>query len=408
VGRKQGARVGKGVGAQRSAQLEAVKTGSTESDVAASMMPEWREFLTEFPTVDAAVAAAATGRTVELFSDGNAVFRRRVVQAPGGPVVEDRLYPHQGIQDLVATAWLNHPEPGAEAARQVSAFLLSIVPAGTPVDGLTVAEEQGSGPVPVFSYRRTAAATGLTSWEDLDELNSFGPLHNGMDYIGGDQVELTDEIVEGLRRSGMPVRRCDQCGHFVTDRHPAWPGVWVVLEDEIGPVCSGGEDHGTRNDLFTVAVRGPHRLMLSADNIAAGRHYSAAMDHEEARTRADSPCCTVDASLARVFALLGKRWNGLLLAVLCDNGPTYFAQLRRAVPGISERMLADRLAELAEAGVVLRSVDEGPPLRVSYRLADAGLAIEPALRELRSWAEKYLAGEPSPPGSLRGAAAVPR
>ncbi|MGW4277439.1 winged helix-turn-helix transcriptional regulator [Streptomyces seoulensis] len=70
--------------------------------------------------------------------------------------------------------------------------------------------------------------------------------------------------------------------------------------------------------------------------------------------------------------------------------PLGLTDLRRAIPGISERMLSDRLTELGAAGLVLREVDEGPPLRVSYRLTEAGSALEPALRELAQWAKTHL------------------
>ncbi|MEU9208804.1 helix-turn-helix domain-containing protein [Streptomyces sp. NPDC048415] len=100
-------------------------------------------------------------------------------------------------------------------------------------------------------------------------------------------------------------------------------------------------------------------------------------------------CQKVDDGMTRVFQLLGKRWTGLIVAVLLQR-PVHFAELRRAIPGISERMLSDRLTELGAAGIVVREVDEGPPLRVSYRLTEAGAALEPALKELGSWAERYL------------------
>ncbi|WP_225823618.1 winged helix-turn-helix transcriptional regulator [Streptomyces naphthomycinicus] len=104
----------------------------------------------------------------------------------------------------------------------------------------------------------------------------------------------------------------------------------------------------------------------------------------------DSAACKrVDDGITRVFQLLGKRWSGPIVAVLVEQ-PAYFADLRRAIPGISERMLSDRLAELGSAGLVLREVDEGPPLRVSYRLTEAGAALEPALRELAQWAKSHL------------------
>ena len=101
------------------------------------------------------------------------------------------------------------------------------------------------------------------------------------------------------------------------------------------------------------------------------------------------PCKKVDGAITRVFALLGKRWTGPITSVLMEH-PVHFADLRRAIPGISERMLSDRLAELSEAKLVVREVDEGPPLRVSYRLTEAGAALEPAMRELIAWAEAHL------------------
>lgn len=100
-------------------------------------------------------------------------------------------------------------------------------------------------------------------------------------------------------------------------------------------------------------------------------------------------CTGAGGAVERVFALLGKRWNGVILASLM-SGPGRFAELRRAVNGISERMLSDRLAELGEAGLVSREVDAGPPLRVSYQLTPAGEALRPALEELGNWAERFL------------------
>ncbi|MEU9455911.1 helix-turn-helix domain-containing protein [Streptomyces sp. NPDC048277] len=105
-------------------------------------------------------------------------------------------------------------------------------------------------------------------------------------------------------------------------------------------------------------------------------------------------CKGVDTGITRVFQVLGKRWNGPILSVLMDQ-PAHFANLRRAIPGLSERMLSDRLVELAAAGLVLREVDEGPPLRVSYRLTAAGAALGPSLKELRQWATVHLPDGPS-------------
>jgi DNA-binding HxlR family transcriptional regulator len=104
-----------------------------------------------------------------------------------------------------------------------------------------------------------------------------------------------------------------------------------------------------------------------------------------------------DAALARAFGFLGKRWNGVLLGTLI-TGPAGFSELKRAISGISDSMLSERLAELCRAGLVQRSVDEGPPIAVGYTLTPAGLALLPALRELTTWASGNLPAEPASPG----------
>ncbi|MFD0318730.1 winged helix-turn-helix transcriptional regulator [Streptomyces flavalbus] len=100
-------------------------------------------------------------------------------------------------------------------------------------------------------------------------------------------------------------------------------------------------------------------------------------------------CKKVDDAITRVFHLLGKRWTGPIMAVLMEQ-PAHFADLRRAIPGISERMLSDRLTELGALRLVDREVDEGPPLRVSYALTESGAALKPAILELGRWAEEHL------------------
>jgi DNA-binding HxlR family transcriptional regulator len=98
-----------------------------------------------------------------------------------------------------------------------------------------------------------------------------------------------------------------------------------------------------------------------------------------------------DAALARAFEFLGKRWNGVLLGTLME-GPAGFAELRRAVTGISDSVLSERLSELCRAGLVQRSVEEGPPVSVLYRVSESGRALMPALKALTTWAADNLWG----------------
>ncbi|ABS04997.1 DNA-binding HxlR family transcriptional regulator [Kineococcus radiotolerans] len=99
-----------------------------------------------------------------------------------------------------------------------------------------------------------------------------------------------------------------------------------------------------------------------------------------------------DGALARAFGFLGKRWNGILLATLA-HGPAGFSDLRRNVAGISDSVLSDRLTELTRAGLVSRTVHDGPPVAVVYELTASGHALAPALQELTTWARENLTEE---------------
>lgn len=104
---------------------------------------------------------------------------------------------------------------------------------------------------------------------------------------------------------------------------------------------------------------------------------------------AESETRMCDAAITLAFSVLGKRWNGMILAVL-GQGSSSFVGLRTAVSGISDTVLSDRLAQLVEAGVVSRNVSKGPPISVSYQLTDAGMEIVPIIESLGDWAMRNL------------------
>ena len=90
--------------------------------------------------------------------------------------------------------------------------------------------------------------------------------------------------------------------------------------------------------------------------------------------------------ISEVFGLIGKRWNGQIIALLLQR-EARFSELAHTIDGISERMLSERLRELEDGGIVERSVDAGPPVRVTYALTASGRGLEPAMIALRAWAE---------------------
>jgi len=104
---------------------------------------------------------------------------------------------------------------------------------------------------------------------------------------------------------------------------------------------------------------------------------------------ASAQCQRGDAALARAFGFLGKRWNAVILGIL-GEGPVGFRDLSRAIGPISDSVLSQRLTELAGARLITRTVEEGPPVGVSYSLAPCGEALLPALGQIARWADEYL------------------
>jgi DNA-binding HxlR family transcriptional regulator len=83
--------------------------------------------------------------------------------------------------------------------------------------------------------------------------------------------------------------------------------------------------------------------------------------------------------------LIGKRWSGAILGALAD-GPLRFAEVIRCVPGLSDRLLSERLRELEANGLVERVVEDEAPVKVVYSLTELGAQLAPILLDLRRWA----------------------
>ena len=87
--------------------------------------------------------------------------------------------------------------------------------------------------------------------------------------------------------------------------------------------------------------------------------------------------------------LVGRRWTGALIRVLL-GGRARYHELRDAIPDISDRMLSERLRELEHEGVIERVVVPETPVRVEYDLTEKGRALEPVVRAIATWAERWL------------------
>ena len=100
--------------------------------------------------------------------------------------------------------------------------------------------------------------------------------------------------------------------------------------------------------------------------------------------------------------LIGRRWAGAIIYVLM-NGRTRYAALREAIPGITDRMLSERLRELEEAGIVERHVTPEIPVRVEYGLSKKGRELEKSIKSISDWASQWInpPAEPEAPAQPR-------
>jgi DNA-binding HxlR family transcriptional regulator len=94
----------------------------------------------------------------------------------------------------------------------------------------------------------------------------------------------------------------------------------------------------------------------------------------------------------RAIELIGGRWTGPVLQILMA-GPARFAELRDAIPKISDRMLSERLHVLEDEGIVTRSVIPESPVRVEYALTQKGRELQASLEAVGRWAERWIAAE---------------
>jgi len=91
----------------------------------------------------------------------------------------------------------------------------------------------------------------------------------------------------------------------------------------------------------------------------------------------------------RAIEIIGRRWTGVIIRALLA-GSTRFSQIRSIVPGLSDRLLSERLKELEAEGIVDRCVLPETPVRIDYRLTAKGEALATVVAATSTWAETWL------------------
>jgi DNA-binding HxlR family transcriptional regulator len=95
--------------------------------------------------------------------------------------------------------------------------------------------------------------------------------------------------------------------------------------------------------------------------------------------------CPVEACLE----VIGGKWKGLIVFYLL-GGTKRFNELRRLLPGVTQRMLTRQLRELEADRIIQRTIYDEVPPRVEYSLTEFGKTLETIIRMLQRWGTEYL------------------
>jgi DNA-binding HxlR family transcriptional regulator len=93
-----------------------------------------------------------------------------------------------------------------------------------------------------------------------------------------------------------------------------------------------------------------------------------------------SPC-----PVAVTAMVVGGKWKSIILYYLLADGRKRFSELRRLIPGVTQRMLTLQLRELESDGLVSRTVFAEVPPRVDYALTPFGESLRDVLLAMRAW-----------------------
>jgi DNA-binding HxlR family transcriptional regulator len=106
-------------------------------------------------------------------------------------------------------------------------------------------------------------------------------------------------------------------------------------------------------------------------------------------TDAAKSSVTVCPRYHRAVELIGRKWTGAILSSM-QMGRTRFTEIAAMVPGLSDRLLSERLKELESEGIVTRIVTPDTPVKIEYRLTEKGEALEGVTAAISDWAENWI------------------
>jgi len=190
---------------------------------------------------------------------------------------------------------------------------------------------------------------------------------------GGDHQMLRGEFDQGMRRVELPFGLGSRCGG-----HLNWCGHRflsnLVRFEAVTPLI------GVHSSRLTVS-----KVVYFSKQIVSSTRIRKLL------IMADSslPISQVCSRFHRAIELIGSRWTGAILQTLLQ-GRTRYAAIKSAIPDITDRMLSERLRSLEGEALLVRIVIPETPVRVEYELTLKGHELQNALREIGSWAERWI------------------
>jgi DNA-binding HxlR family transcriptional regulator len=106
-------------------------------------------------------------------------------------------------------------------------------------------------------------------------------------------------------------------------------------------------------------------------------------------------------AVAKGLDVIGDRWSLLIVRELLLLGACRYTDLRNGLPGIATNLLAERLRQLEDAGIVSREEAPPPVATALFRLTERGAELRPVLQELQRWGMPYMSAGPAPDDEFR-------
>lgn len=103
------------------------------------------------------------------------------------------------------------------------------------------------------------------------------------------------------------------------------------------------------------------------------------------RSDYDGPC-----PVERVLGVISGKWKPSVIYHLDKENVLRFAELRKLIPEVTQRMLTQQLREMERDGLIQRTDHNEKPLRVDYRLTELGRTLRPVFESLESWGETFI------------------